>query len=159
MVLMADYWLEHGMSGVDVMWSNLPYPYNTEVHSGEYDGDMRAGKGFLQPDKAASFGAELVVLYKMTGTRRYLDAAVAIANTLARKVKPGDGDNSPWPYRVNAATGEVHRQVKAGKTYVAADSHSDRRYRRCAHLSERDSRNAAISCPLRTSRTSPASTG
>jgi hypothetical protein len=120
MALMADYWLAHGMSRPDVLWANLPYPYNAEVHSGQYDGDMRAGKGFLQPDKAASFGAELVVLYQMTGDRKYLDAAVRIANTLARAVKPGDGDNSPWPYRVHAVTGAVHQEVKDGKTYVAS---------------------------------------
>jgi hypothetical protein len=90
------------------------------LHSGVYDGDMRAGKGFLQPDKAASFGAELVVLYQMTGNKKYLDAAVAIANTLVAKVKPGDGDNSPWPYRVQAQTGEVHKVVKDGKTFIAS---------------------------------------
>jgi hypothetical protein len=81
---------------------------------------MRAGKGFLQPDKAASFGAELVVLYKITGNRKYLDAAVAIADTLADKVKSGDADNSPWPYRVHAQSGEIHKVVKNGKTYAAS---------------------------------------
>jgi hypothetical protein len=80
---------------------------------------MRAGKGFLQPDKAASFGAELVGLYKMTGNRKYLDAAIGIATTLAARVKPGDGDNSPWPFRVHAQTGEVHKVVKNGKTFAA----------------------------------------
>ncbi len=120
MVLLADYWLVHGISEPDLSWANLPYPYNTELHSGQYDGDMRAGKGFLQPDKAASFGAELVVLYKITGNRKYLEAAVKIANTLASKVKPGDGDNSPWPYRVNASTNEIHTQSKDGKQYSAS---------------------------------------
>jgi hypothetical protein len=81
---------------------------------------MRAGKGFLQPDKAASFGAELIVLYKMTGIRKYLESAVGIANTLAANVKPGDADNSPWPYRVHAATGEIHRQIKGGKSFTAS---------------------------------------
>jgi hypothetical protein len=119
MVLMADYWLAHGMSRPDLLWPNLPYPYNTDLHSGEYDGDMRAGKGFLQPDKAASFGAELVVLFKMTGSRKYLDAAISIANTLAARIQPGDGDNSPWPYRVHAATGKVHQEKKGGKVHAA----------------------------------------
>ena len=119
MVFMADYWLAHGMSGPDLLWPNLPYPYNTDLHSGQYDGDMRAGKGFLQPDKAASFGAELIVLFKMTGSRRYLDAAVGIADTLAAKVKTGDSEDSPWPYRVHAATGQIHKETKGGKTYAA----------------------------------------
>ena len=118
--LMADYWLAHGMSKPDLLWPNLPYPYNLDIHSGEYDGDMRAGKGFLQPDKAGSFGAELVLLYQMTGQRKYLDAAIKIAGTLAAKVKPGDGDHSPWPFRVNATTGEVHQQSKSGKVFTAS---------------------------------------
>ncbi|HXI43179.1 MAG TPA: hypothetical protein VNH83_24570 [Bryobacteraceae bacterium] len=117
---MAGYWLDHGFSSRSDRWANLPYPYNTVLHSGVYDGDMRAGKGFLQPDKAASFGAELVVLYKITGNQKYLDSAAAIADTLADKVKPGDGDNSPWPYRVHARTGEVHKVVKNGKTFAAS---------------------------------------
>ncbi len=120
MTYMADYWLAHGFSGKSDAWANLPYPYNTDLHSGTYDGDMRAGKGFLQPDKAASFGAELLVLYQMTGKQEYLRAAVRIADTLAEKVKPGDGENSPWPFRVHAQTGEVHRVVKDGKTFVAS---------------------------------------
>jgi hypothetical protein len=120
MILMADYWLDHGASGPKDLWANLPYPYNLDVHSGRYDGDMRAGKGFVQPDKAASFAAELIVLYKMTGNKRYLDAAVKIADTLAARIQPGDADNSPWPYRVHAATGEVHRQERAGRTYSAS---------------------------------------
>ena len=55
---------------------------------------MVIGKGFTQPDKAGSFALELVKLYKMTTTttypnitdKIYLDAAVKIANTLAKHV-------------------------------------------------------------------------
>ena len=107
MVLMADYCLAHGLSAPDCAWPNMPYPYNTDVHSGVYDGDMVAGKGVLQPDKAAAFGAELVSLYKITGSKKYLQAAVAIADTLVAKVAAGDADNSPWPFRVNAKTGQA----------------------------------------------------
>jgi hypothetical protein len=119
MVLVADYWLDHGMSPSGLLWGNLPYPYDLDVHSGIYDGDMRAGKGYLQPDKAGSFGAELVMLYKMTGNPKYLDAATGIANTLAARIQPGDADHSPWPFRVNATTGEVNTQVANGKTWDA----------------------------------------
>lgn len=120
MIFMADYWLDHGMSRPDLLWGSLPYPFNVDLHSGNYDGDMRAGKGFLQPDKGGSFGAELVMLYKLSGNTRYLDAATGIANTLAARIKPGDGDHSPWPFRVNATTGEINTQVSGGKTYDAA---------------------------------------
>lgn len=119
MILMADYWLTHGASRPTDVWASLPFPYNLDLHSGIYDGDMRAGKGFVQPDKAASFAAELLVLYKMTEDAKYLDAAVRIADTLAGKIKPGDGDDSPWPYRVHATTGQVHAEKNKGKTYSA----------------------------------------
>ena len=79
---MADYYLAHSLSPADSKWPNLPYPYNMVIHSGIYDGDMILGKDYLQPDKAGSFGYELVNLYKKTGDEKYLDAAVKIANTL-----------------------------------------------------------------------------
>jgi len=120
MVLIANYWLDHGMSSAGSLWPDLPFPYTTEVESGQYDGDMRAGKGFLQPDKAGSFGAELVMLYKKTGNPRYLNAAIKIADTLAAKVTPGDAKNSPWPFRVNAVTGKIAEQDHEGTPAMAS---------------------------------------
>jgi|GEM_PF-491239 len=116
MTYMADHWLDHGISRPQAAWPNLPFPYNTELHSGVYDGDMRAGKGYLQPDKAASFGAELVPLYQLSGDQRYLKAATAIADTLVAKMEDGDGDRSPWPYRVHAETGQVSMPYTANYT-------------------------------------------
>ncbi len=107
MKYMADYYLANSLSSPEAKWPYLPYPYNMDVESGIYDGDMIIGKGYLQPDKAGSFGFELVKLYKKTGDKKYLDAAVKIANTLAAKVKPGDNDHSPWPFKLNAETGET----------------------------------------------------
>src|SRR5665647_388804 len=115
MKFIADYYLTHSLSSVDAVWPNIPYPYNTLIYPGIYDGDMVIGKDFTQPDKAGSFGLELVKLYKMTNTtmypnitdKRYLDAAVKIANTLSKQIKDGDENNSPLPFKVNANTGEI----------------------------------------------------
>jgi hypothetical protein len=120
MAMMADYWLDHGLSDAKSLWPNLPFPYNTDVESGQYDGDMRAGKGYLQPDKAGSFGAELVMLYKKTGNAKYLSAAIKIANTLAAKIQPGNAENSPWPFRVNAFDGTVAQLGHSGKIYTSS---------------------------------------
>jgi hypothetical protein len=106
MKYLADEYLFRSLSEYSCLWPDLPYPYNTEIHSGKYDGDMRNGKGFLQPDKAGNFGYELVNLYKITGDSKYLNAAVNIAKVLAKKAMPGDNNNSPLPFRVNAITGE-----------------------------------------------------
>jgi len=115
MKFIADYYLTHSLSPADAAWPNIPYPYNTLVYSGIYDGDMVIGPGFTQPDKAGSFGLELVKLHKMTSTfpwpnvteKRYLNAAINIANTLATHVSEGDNENSPLPFKVNAVTGEI----------------------------------------------------
>ena len=102
----ADLVLEHGFSGPNDAWPNLPYPCNT-TRLAVYDGDLVAGKDFTQPDKAGSLAIEFVTLYKITGERKYLDAARRVADTLAARVKPGDNDNSPLPYRVHAVDGRV----------------------------------------------------
>jgi len=106
MKYMADEYLSRSLSDSACIWPDLPYPYNTEIHSGKYDGDMRNGKGYLQPDKAGNFGYELINLYKITGEPKYLDAALKIAKVLAEKTRPGNNDESPLPFRVNAQTGK-----------------------------------------------------
>lgn len=115
---MADYYLSHSLTPSNYVWKNLPYPYNTLIYSGIYDGDMILGKGFLQPDKAGSFGFELLNVYKLTGKKVYLDAAVDIANTLSERIIPGDNDHSPFPFRVNALTGEVGVLKEGGKEII-----------------------------------------
>jgi hypothetical protein len=106
----ADYYLAHSLSPADCLWPNLPFPYNTEkvgVHSDRYDGDMILGADMAQPDKAGSFGWELIKLYKKTGETRYRHAAIRIADTLAARVQAGDAGTSPWPFKVNVFTGKV----------------------------------------------------
>jgi hypothetical protein len=114
MKFMAGYYLAHGFSDSSAKWPYLPYPYNTLIYSGVFDGDMVIGKDFTQPDKAGSLGLELIHLYKLTGTKRhaqtpagiYLNAAVNIANTLSDHMIAGDDKKSPLPFKVNAVTGE-----------------------------------------------------
>jgi hypothetical protein len=107
MKYIADTYLERSLSDQADKWPFIPYPYNTDVHSGKYDGDMRNGKGITQPDKAGSFGYELANLYKITGEQKYLDAAIKIAGTLSEYIIKGDSMRSPLPFRVNSKTGET----------------------------------------------------
>lgn len=118
MKYIADYYLGHSLSAPNTSWPNLPFPYNTVITGDPlmYDGDFIAGPGVLQPDKAGSFGAELITLYKITGIDNYLAKAVAIADTLAARIQPGDAAASPWPFRVNANSGAVVDGYTAGWT-------------------------------------------
>src|ERR1043165_653443 len=105
MQFIADTYLAHSLSPANAAWPNIPYPCNLTA-TANYDGDLLAGKDITQPDKAASFGWQLVTLYKMTGEQRYEDAAQKIAATLASHIMPmGDSELSPLPFRVNAITG------------------------------------------------------
>lgn len=113
MCFMADYYLSHSLSLSDSKWPDIPYPYNTLIYSGIYDGDMVIGINYTQPDKAGSFGYELVNLYKITGSQVYLDAAVRIANTLSLHTLAGDSLNSPMPFKVNALTGETGKLTRS----------------------------------------------
>jgi hypothetical protein len=107
MFFIADYYLTHGLSGADTRWPAMPFPYNTLIYSGLYDGDMRIGPGYIQPDKAGSFALELVHLYKIRESPVYLQAAVRIADGLAAHIRDGDTSYSPLPFKVNVFTGQI----------------------------------------------------
>jgi hypothetical protein len=107
MSFIAGYYLTHGLSPANCVWPNIPFPYNTLIYSGIYDGDMRNGKDVTQPDKAGSFGLELIHMYKFRNDPVFLNAAIKIANTLAAKMTSGSEFYSPIPFKVNVFTGET----------------------------------------------------
>jgi hypothetical protein len=122
MYFIADYYLSHSLSGSGAKWPNLPFPYNTYIYSGWYDGDMRAGKDILQPDKAGSFGLELIHLYKISENKIYLESAVKIANTLAAHIKPGNINYSPLPFKINPYTDTIGLLSYHGNTGTWKDT-------------------------------------
>jgi hypothetical protein len=117
MCFLAGYYLTHGLSPANCKWPNIPFPYNTLIYSGIYDGDMRNGKDVAQLDKAGSLGLELIHLYKIKGDPIFLDAAVKIANTLAPNVQKGNNEHSPLPFKVNVFTGKVVLLNTTGKLH------------------------------------------
>ena len=121
---MLDYALAHGTTPADFAWPNLPYssanPFEKEYRGATRwfeNGNIGDGPEVLQPDKAGELGGAYAAFYEITGQQRYLDAALACADTLAARVRdvvpdsdPLKGpavDRSPWPFRVNARTGAV----------------------------------------------------
>ena len=58
-------------------------------------------------DLAADMGMSFYKMYLIYGDERYRTAAINTADVLAGKIQPGDANNSPWPYVVNASTGAV----------------------------------------------------
>jgi hypothetical protein len=72
-----------------------------------------------EPDKIGLLGLGYLRFYELTGDRRYLSAAVSAGSALARHVRPGDANRTPWPFRVNLRTGAVLDGAQFGGMIVA----------------------------------------
>lgn len=125
-----DYQLAHGTTPSDAAWEWPSVPYASADHGAiRYRGahDFRYadpketvprlgrgdGYGVIEPDKLGELGLGYLTLWKITEDARYRDAALACARSLARHVRPGDAEKSPWPFRVVAETGFVREEYCA----------------------------------------------
>lgn len=106
----ADHMLENGMTEATDAWANVPYSCadfgSLTYHGSSIGFESGDGYGYLEPDKVAEVGLAFLRLYEYGGDARYLDTAIACADALVAQRRAGDGERSPWPFRVDAATGE-----------------------------------------------------
>ncbi len=121
-----DYSLEHGLSPPDFVWPNFPY---TAANAGEMD-----FKGFnsasrfelheVQVDHAGELGYAYYRMYQFTDDKKYLHAAINVADVLAKNVRKGSAIRSVWPYRVIMDTGEITSEYGANWTgcYMLLDN-------------------------------------
>ncbi|NOZ57267.1 MAG: hypothetical protein GXO73_10830, partial [Calditrichaeota bacterium] len=70
-------------------------------------GDARFGPNVIEPDKGGLAGYALFRLYQTTREDRYLQQALHNAEVLVRNMRKGDALHSPWPFRVDAVTGQA----------------------------------------------------
>jgi hypothetical protein len=104
-----DYTIEHGISSPEFAWPNFPY---TTTNSGD-----TLFQGFsdhptlvlheIQVDHAGDMGLTFYRMYLYTGEKKYLTAALNVADLLAAKSKTGTANESVWPYRVIMDNGKV----------------------------------------------------
>lgn len=71
-----------------------------------------------ESDKICMVGIAYINFYKLCGDKRYLNAALEIAETIVRHVKDGDATQSPLPFRVNLKSGEVLDHYTANMIYA-----------------------------------------
>ncbi len=105
----TDYTLVHGTSQGDFAWPHFPY---TTTNAGDtlFRGFTSAGRLVLneiQVDHAGEMGLTYYRMYLYSNERKYLDAALNVANVLARYARTGNQDQSVWPYRVVMKDGRV----------------------------------------------------
>jgi hypothetical protein len=72
----------------------------------------------MEPDKGGIAGHALMLLYRETGDKRYLDQALQNARDLAQNMRPGDAEHSPWPFRVDYRTGEARGEISADMSFI-----------------------------------------
>ncbi len=105
---MLDYQLTHGTTQADWDWASVPFATacDDQTEYGHCIENLPAEfYGGIETDKVSQLGMGYVLFYELTGERRYLEAAIHCADALAKHVRPGDDDNTPWPFRLDAKTG------------------------------------------------------
>ena len=108
-ISMADYYLEHGMSDPGFAWPGFPY---TTTNAGDtiFRGFTSAKimeQHEIQVDHAGDMGVTYYRLFLFTGEKKYREAAIQIADVLAKKVTDGNEQHSPWAYRVVMSNGKI----------------------------------------------------
>jgi len=119
--MMLDYQLANGTTPGDWEWAKVPFATNCK-NDPKYGGcvrGMETGFGGIETDKLGELGIGYVLFYELTGDRKYLDAGRACADALVKHIRPGDENHTPWPFRVNARTGEVVNGEEYGGMIVA----------------------------------------
>lgn len=103
---LVDYELQHGLTPEGYAWSEVPYP-SANPGDRRYTGWSAHGEDFVEPHVVGEDGYAYLRLYEMTGNTKYLRAAIRCAEALVKNFKPGDQQNSPWPYRCFARDGSL----------------------------------------------------
>ncbi len=117
---MLDYQLAHGTTPANWDWAKVPYASSDAgaleffgADDAYYCGKERKvkkpcgtgdGHYVIEPDKVGELGIGYLKFFELTGEAKYRDAAIASADALARHVRNGDAEHSPWPFRVYAET-------------------------------------------------------
>ena len=119
---MLDHQLAHGTTPSDWNWPIVPFA-TTAKNDPNYGRAIRGMPieffGGIETDKVGELGTGYVLFYELTGDRKYLDAAIACADALASHVRAGDETHTPWPFRINAKTGEILNAEEYGGMIVA----------------------------------------
>lgn len=119
---MLDYQLAHGTTPAGWNWEGVPF---ATACGGDKDyghclkDAPKLFYGGIETDKVGELGLGYVLVYEMTGERKYLDAGIKCADALAKHVRAGDATHTPWPFRVDAHSGDVIATEQYGGMVVA----------------------------------------
>jgi hypothetical protein len=112
---LLDYTIAHGTSPANFDWPNFPYT-TTNAGDLEFRGFTNKNRFLLhevQVDHAGDMGLAYYRMYLFTQEKRYLDAAIHVADALASHARTGSATQSVWPYRVVMDSGKVTEEYGA----------------------------------------------
>jgi hypothetical protein len=119
---MLDYQLAHGTTPSGWNWPNVPYATSCDDDR-DYGRCIRGMpnefSSGIETDKLGELGIGYVLFYELTGDRKYLEGGMRSADALAKHIRPGDAEHTPWPFRVDAKSGEVINGEEYGGMIVA----------------------------------------
>lgn len=120
-VAMGDFLLQECLTADEGKYPR--FPRSTGEHTAlpiqtSSQGDIKYGPNIIQPDKGAIAGYAFLVLHQTTGEQRFLDAAIHIAEILAQNMRPADASHAPWPFRVDAVTGQYWGERNGNMAYI-----------------------------------------
>jgi hypothetical protein len=87
-------------------WPDMPYA-SAHPGTGIYFGARADGEYAIEPDKVAQVARAYLDFYELTGEQKYLEIGMRSAEVLVNKIRPGDAQHSPWPFRVDARDGSI----------------------------------------------------
>ncbi len=106
---LLDYQMTtNGTTPSNYYYANAPWSASAASNPQYGTDNISEGVGVIEPDKFGELGDfGYLRFYKITGEPKYRDAAIACADTLALRIRTGNVNQSPWPYRANAQTGAI----------------------------------------------------
>jgi hypothetical protein len=120
------YTLEHGTSSTEFAWPGFPY---TTTNAGDtifrgFSNHPKLVLHEIQVDHAGEMGLTYLRMYLYSGEKKYLSAALNVADVLAKNAQTGNQDRSVWPYRVVMDSGRVTAPYGANWTgcYMLLDN-------------------------------------
>ena len=119
---MLDYQMAHGTTPAGWAWSGVPFSTSCtgEKEYGRcFEGVPKEFYGGIEPDKVGELGLAYLLFYELTTDRKYLEAGIRCADALAQHVRAGDATHTPWPFRVDAHTGQTLNGDEYGGMIVA----------------------------------------
>ena len=104
-----DYTLLHGTSSSEYAWPDFPY---TTTNAGDtlfrgFTSAKRFVTDEIQVDHAGEMGLTYFRMYCYTSDKKYLSAALKVADVLSKNARAGNKEQSVWPYRVVMSDGRV----------------------------------------------------